>query len=111
MGYMIEGDGTNLTKIWLDGVPVEWKTCRIYINPDYCEALVDWKKAPLDRVLLLGVYKVIGEGAFANTRIFIGDEMLRGVQSLVIKIGTEPKVDIQAVFLPNLIEGEDRNEV
>lgn len=106
--YRIEGDGTkNNTKIWCDGELIDWGFCSIYINEHYCNAYVDCKKGHLDRVVLIGVYKLIGDGDFTNTRIFAGDELLRGVRSVTVRINkSHPTLSIETVFLPNLIEGD-----
>jgi len=106
--FRIEGDGSKNTKIWKDDELIDWDECLIDISDDGCVADVDRVIGKIDRVVLLGVYSVIGDGRFDNTKLFIFDEMLRGVQSVVINIKKEsnPMINIRAVFLPNLLEGE-----
>jgi len=115
MAYRIEGDGTwRGTKIWQDNVLLDgWKTCIIDVDEKSCMAYVDTytgsiRPDTLDRVILLGVYKLIGDGDFKNTRLFINDEPLRGVQfiELSIKKDKDPLLEIKTIFLPNIVEGE-----
>lgn len=112
MGYRVEGDGTKYgTKIWKDGVPVEnWGLCIVNVWKDGCVSYVDGDVAHLDRIALLGVYKLIGDGSFSNTKLFINDEELRGVTALELRI-TYPAATmyITTTFLPHIIEGEDNN--
>lgn len=110
MSYRIEGDGSwNHTTIWKDEKWLNWESCIISINKNGCSACVDNIIGKLDRVVLLGIYKLIGDGEFNNTNIIIGDEVMRGVQSVVIRIekAVDPICDITTVFLPNIVEGED----
>lgn len=109
--YKIEGDGSwQNTKIWKDDVLIDWKQCIIKVDSDTCLAAVDGKDSQqLSRVLLLGVYKLIGDGDYQNTKLFINDEMLRGVQSILVWIekGKSTMLATSSVFLPNLMEGEE----
>ena len=110
MGYRIEGDCTwNNTKIWKDGDLVDYEFCYIYINEHYCEAFVNCQKAHLDRVVLLGVYRLIGDGEFNNTKLSINDELLRGISSVDVFFGRnrQPTINVKAVFLPNIVEETD----
>lgn len=111
MGYKIEGNGTWIgTKIWRNGELLQgWERCFVIITPLRCDGYVDGEAASLDRIILNGVYTVVGNGKFSNTKIFIADEMLRGVQSLELEISKhhETRIIINAVFLPNIIEGDD----
>lgn len=112
--YRVEGDGSwQNTKIWKRDVLIEqWNRCSIHIDSGSCVAEVDEDIAPLSMVLLLGVYRLIGAGEFQNTKIFINDEELRGVQSVALKIekDKDPMLGIRMVFLPNLIEFKDEKE-
>jgi len=106
--FRIEGDGSwQHTKIWKDEVLIErWNKCTIRIDEGGSVVEVDEDIGSLSRVVLLGIYKMIGDGEFSNTKVFINDEPLRGIQSVVVKIekGEDPRIGIRAVFLPNLVE-------
>lgn len=108
MGYKIEGDGTwQNTKIWEDDVLIQCNSCIILVADDVCLVSVDdGHFKPLSRVVLLGVYKLIGDGKFENTKLFINDELIRGIQSVVlhIKKDKDPLLEIRTIFLPNLVE-------
>jgi hypothetical protein len=110
MGYRIEGDGSwHHTKVWKNGVPVEnWNSCVISIDELECVAWVDTNPDLLDRVVLTGVYMLIGDGKFYNTKLMNSDSVLRGVQRIKITIerNKDPIIDIMAIFLPNIVEGE-----
>jgi len=113
MSYRIEGDGSwRHTTIWKDNVLVDYEICTINVCPDGCFAKVDKDSGRLDRVVLLGIHSLIGDGEFSNTKLFFYDEMLRGVQEVVVIIekGKDTILDIRSVFLPNLVEGEECSE-
>jgi len=108
--FRIEGNGCwNHTKVWKDEEQLDWSYCIITINKNGCSACVDNILGKLDRVVLIGVYKLIGDGEFNNTNIIVGDQVLRGVQSVVLRIekDKDPICGITFVFLPNIVEGED----
>jgi len=110
--YRIEGDGSFLnTKIWDDDVLIEeWDNCTIKVDHTQCVAMVnatgsgDWK--PVKRIVLSGVYMVVSDGDFKNTKVLVNDMPLRGVQSLVIIIAQleYPLIHITSVMLPNIVE-------
>jgi hypothetical protein len=105
--YRIEGDGSwQHTKIWKDGELINYEFCNLVIAKEMVRAWVDGVDENVSRVILKGIYKIISEGLFENTRIFIFDEMLRGVQSIDVMIAKDkhPQVNIRAILLPNLIE-------
>lgn len=107
MGYRLEGDGSHgRTIIWKDGVQIMFDYCTFTINPDECTIDVDGEEGSLDRMIISGVYLIVSDGEFSNTRVSIFDEQLRGVQSLVGHISkyTHPMINIEAVLLPNLVE-------
>jgi len=112
MGYRIQGDGTyQNTKIWKDDVLVDgWENCVICVDEiRNCVVYVDGDRdeSP-SRVVLVGIYQLIGEGKFNNTKLIVNDSVLRGVSSirLVISKGEPTRMDIKAIFLPNIVEGE-----
>lgn len=108
--YRIEGDGTRgRTTVWRDGGIIPWTKCVIRVANMGCMAYVDSNPGHLERVVLTGVYILIGDGTFNNTKLIVGDDLFRGIQSvkLTIETGKDPIIDISAVFLPNLIEGEE----
>lgn len=118
MGYRIEGDGSwQNTKIWDDGVLVEeWDTCTIEVDRNKCVATVnetgevkskgagEWK--PVDRIILSGIYMVVSDGDFTNTKVIVNDSPLRGIQSLIMTIAQleYPAIRIAAVMMPNIVE-------
>jgi hypothetical protein len=119
MGYRIEGDGSyRNTKITLDGALIsEWHDCTIKVDKDVCKAVVNVTNVfrnleedswlPLDRIVLSGIYAIVGDGDFSNTRIIVNDEPLRGVQSFIVTISKDdpPMLQVVSVYLPNLVEG------
>ncbi len=105
--YRIEGDGThNNTLVWKDGEQIPYTRCIFKITHDTCEADVDGISGKLDRVVISAVYLIISDGDFTNSRIIFQDEMLRGVQGLVVKIEKDqhPMMAVDAVLLPHIIE-------
>ena len=112
MGYVIEGDGTKLgTTIWKDGAIVDWHTCVVNIDQNECIAYVDTNPASLDRIVLLGIYQIIGDGNYTNTRLVINDSVFRGITSLTFSTGFRkpPLLTVRAVFLPNIVIEGDKN--
>lgn len=110
MGYVIEGDGTKLgTTISKDGNIIDWDTCVVDIDQSQCIAYVDTVPYHLDRIVLLGIYQIIGDGDYTNTRLVINDSVFRGVTSLTFSTGFRkpPLLTVKSVFLPNIIEGEE----
>ncbi len=110
MGYRIEGDGTHRnTLIWNDGKQIPYTRCIFKITPDTCEAEVDGVSGKLDRTVISAVYLIVSDGDFKNSRIIVNDEMLRGVQGLVVKIEEDqhPMIAIEAVLLPHIIENPE----
>lgn len=111
MGYRIEGDGSyRNTFVWRNGKQVKINDyCFFKIDEDVCEADVDGVVDKIDRILISGIYLIISDGAFHNSRIIFADEMLRGVRSLVGKIAKDqhPMIAIEAVMLPNIVEAKD----
>ena len=107
--YKIEGDGSwRNTKVWRDGVQVNYHICHIIINSEECLAIVDGESGLIEQILLKGVYVLIGLGRFDNTRLFIFDELLRGIQSISLLIAESEHsvLSMDIVFLPNIIEVE-----
>lgn len=109
--YRIEGNGTwTGTKIWKSGAVVEnWTSCVISIDESACMAWVDTNPGSLSRVVLTGIYMLIGDGEFSNTKFIVGEDVFRGIQSIsiVIEANKDTITCIRSVFLPNIIEGED----
>ena len=107
--YNIQGDGSHRnTFIWKDGVAVSYKRCTFKIDSEECVAEVDGEHGTLDRMVLSGVYLIVSEGKFENSKIIFCDEPLRGVQRLVGRIeqGQHPMLALEAVLLPNIVEVE-----
>lgn len=117
MGYRIEGDGSyRNTFVWLDNELQEgWDTLLARVDEERCEALLcpdcdtinGWK--PLDRMIISSLYMIVSDGNFTNTRVIVEDEMLRGVQQVVIQIDKDehPMINIRAVLLPNILENPE----
>jgi len=107
--YRIEGDGSyNHTKIWRDDEIVdEWYKCVIVISSDdTCTAALDNEYAGyLDRIVINGIYKIIGDGKYTNTAVFIEDQFVHGVQYLEVNItkGEHSRIYIDAILLPNKV--------
>ena len=111
--YRIEGDGSwSGTHVWKDELPIEYNKCYIGITPTTCLGIVDGVIGSLDRIIIKGIYMIIGAGGFSSTKVFSGEELLRGVQTLSVDIikGESPRIHIHAVLLPNLIEYEEEHE-
>jgi len=106
MVYKIEGDGSyQHTLIWRDGVEIPYEQCEFGIDESGCIAIVDGVSGSIDHMLITGVYMIISEGEFQNSRLFYLDEMLHGVQWLkgCIRRGAHPELVIKTVLLPNLV--------
>jgi len=109
MSYRIEGDGSyNNTKIWQEGELIEWNHCRIIINPERYYAIVDGEPNPLSRIVLLGIYQIVGDGSYSNTRLFVGETFIHGVQQVCLDIDSSchTKMTLDAIWLPNLVEDD-----
>jgi len=105
--YRIEGDGSfQKTIIWRDNEQISYECCKFKIDVDECVAEVDGTVGGIDRMVISGIYMIISNGEFNNTRIIVSDEMLRGVQALfgVIEKGQHPLITIEAILLPNIVE-------
>jgi len=111
--YSINGDGSRrYTKILRDGVLLEgWKVCHFFVDVEgCCNADVDKICGTLDTIIIKGIYLIVGAGAFENTKVFVQDEMLRGVQSIegLICEDEPPELTIHTLMLPNIVEiGEE----
>jgi len=68
--------------------------------------MIDGEEGDVEWAVISGVYTIISGGKFNNTKILIGEEELRGVQSLGIEIikDKHPVITINAILLPNIIE-------
>jgi len=114
MGYRIEGDGSyRNTFVWKDGEQVKINDyCIFRINEEGCVADVDGIEDRIDRMLISGIYLIVSDGEFHNSRIIFADEMMRGVRSLVGRIVKDqhPMIVIEAVMLPNIVEVPETNE-
>ncbi len=109
MGYKIVGDGSlrGTTIQYLD-VPIQFSSCKIVIDETQYKADVDGVEDIIDKIILTGVYKLIGMGKFETTKVFVFDEWLRGVQALEIHISEgHPRMFLDVIFLPNLVEVND----
>lgn len=107
--FNIQGDGSHRkTFIWKDGVAISYKRCTFKIDSEECIAEVDGECGTLDRMVLSGVYLIVSEGKFENSKIIFCDAPLRGVQRLVGRIaeGQHPMLALEAVLLPNIVEAE-----
>ncbi len=105
--YHIEGDGSyEHTLIWKDDVLIPYRYCEFLVTPDECIATVDGEIGSLDSIILTGIYTILGQGTFTNTRILFMDSMLRGIQKMygLIMHGQNPKLELGMVMLPNLVE-------
>lgn len=109
MGYRIEGDGSINTNIWKDNTSVQYTCFKFRINADECVADVDGVVDNIDRMILNGVYVIISMGSFTNSNIIVGEEILRGVQSLTGKIEKDkhPIINIKCIMLPNIVYNEE----
>lgn len=106
--FKIEGDGSRRnTRIWRDGELIEnWNSCHFFVDEDVCNASVDNITGELDTILIKGIYMIIGNGSFQSTKVFLYDEMLRGVQYIegLIHKDEPPELTIKTIMLPNIIE-------
>ena len=108
--YRIEGDGSfQYTLVCRDGELVPYERCQFRVNVNECIADVDGIVGKIDRMIISGIYTIISDGEFKNTKIFCFDEVLRGVQSLGGKIEKDhhPMIIIEAILLPNIVEAKD----
>lgn len=109
--FRIEGDGSyQHTSIWKDNKKISYERCDFRVNQEEgCVAIVDDVFGTVDRILINGIYMVISDGKFKNTKLFYMKEMLHGVQWLkvCIKRGSHPTLTIGTILLPNLIELEE----
>lgn len=107
MSYRIEGDGSHQhTVIWRDGEQITYKQCDFRINQEEdCVAVVDGMFGTVDRIILTGIYMIISDGKFNNSKLFYMREILHGVQWLKgsISEGNHPKLTIETILLPNLV--------
>jgi hypothetical protein len=105
--FRIEGDGTwNSTKVYYDGALITaTKSIKIVVTPKHTWVVVDGKVGDIEFIFLNGVYKLIGQGKFDNTKLFINDEELRGIQGFELYIGKDKAAEmrIKAVFLPHIL--------
>lgn len=106
--FRIEGDGSfQHTTIWRDNEKISYDQCEFRINQEEdCVAVVDGVFGTLDRILISGVYMIISDGKFNNSKLFYMKEVLRGVQWLKgkIKQNGHPELLVGFVLLPNIIE-------
>ncbi len=105
----IEGDGSwRRTTVKNGKGDIFYETLKLIINPEECSLYLDGNRIEdsIETIIIKGIYTIIGKGAFGNTRIFIGDEVLRGVQSLELLIdkNNHPLCKIESVLLPNIVE-------
>jgi len=108
--YRIEGDGSyQHTVIWRDGEQISYEQCEFRINQEEeCVAVVDGVFGTLDRMLLTGIYMIVSDGKFTNSKLFYMTEILHGVQWLkgIIKQEGHPELRLGTILLPNFIEEE-----
>lgn len=113
MNYRIEGDGSyQHTVIWRDGEQISYERCDFRINQEEdCVALVDGEFGTVDRMVITGIYMIISDGEFSNSKLFYMKEMLHGVQWLKgsIRKGDHPKLTFETVLLPNVVWGEPKD--
>lgn len=107
--YTLSGDGTwEKTKLFKDGkqVPFNKLTCVIDTKESFVIINSDIGCDKLSEIMIDGIYKIIGAGSYDNTRVFFMDEMLRGVQGINLNIekGQPPRLYIQVIAMPNLVE-------
>jgi hypothetical protein len=111
MGYKIEGDGSyQHTRVWKDGKKIDFARCDVRINLGGCSVIVDdGDPDMLDRAIINGIYTIISDGEYTNSKVFFFDEMLRGVQSLnaIIDKDDHPRLLLEMVMLPNLVENNE----
>jgi len=108
--YRIEGDGSyQHTSVYRDGDKISYDHCEIRVNVDECVANVDGIEGKIEYIVISGVYTIISKGEFNNTNLLSNGLMLRGVQSLLVKIEKDyhPVICIDAILLPNIVEVKD----
>jgi len=110
----IEGDGSyQNTRVWRDDtMVVGWESLTIHINKDNCQATLnsfaaDATPEDIKRIIISGLFMLVSEGAFVNSKLLYDDSPVHGVQELLITIAKNqhPRIFINAVLLPNLVEG------
>ena len=108
--YRIEGDGSfPHTIIWKDGERISYENCEFRINQEEeVVAVVDGAFGTVDRMVLTGIYMIISDGKFVNSRLFYMKEILHGIQWLKGSITKEghPVLRIGTILLPNMVEVE-----
>ena len=107
--YELEGDGSwQHTKVYRDGILIDYKLLQFFISAEHSWVIVDEVGGTIDRILLTGIYSIIGNGTYQGTRVLHLDDMLRGVQSFYVTIAKDknPIIRINDVFLPTIIEVE-----
>ncbi len=106
--YHIEGNGSyQHTVIWRDGEQISYKRCEFRINQEEdCVAVVDGVFGTLDRMMITGIYIIVSDGKFTNSKLFCMSEILHGVQWMKgsIEEGKHPELVVGMVLLPNWIE-------
>lgn len=107
--YKLIGDGTwEKTKLLKDDKQVNFTKVTYYVDTKESFIIInsDVGCDKLDEIMIDGIYKIIGTGEYDNTRVFFMDEMLRGVQSINLKVemGKPPLLYIQVIALPNIVE-------
>jgi len=106
--FKIEGDGSfQHTAIWKDDELMPYKQCEFRINQEEgCVAVVDGVFGSVDRMLITGIYMIISDGRFINSRLFYMKEVLHGVLWVKGSIveNKHPQLRIGTVLLPNLVE-------
>jgi len=108
--YRIEGDGSyQHTLIFRDGEQIPYEHCEFRVNVDECVANVDGVEGNIEHIIITGVYTIISKGEFISTNLLSSGVMLRGVQSLLVKIEKDyhPIICIDAILLPNIVEVKD----
>jgi hypothetical protein len=111
--YVIEGDGSWAnTVVRRDGAVINYECCGIYVNCVGCLANVDGVIGSVERIILSGIYMIISDGKFSNSKVIVDDAPLRGVQSVIcyIQKNNHPRVIIDAINLPNIIEDRVSND-
>ena len=105
--YSIDGNGSwQHTTVRKNGNKIEYTECIFCVTPSRTFAMIDGEEGDVEWAVISGVYTIISGGKFNNTKILIGEEELRGVQSLGIEIikDKHPVITINAILLPNIIE-------
>ena len=108
----IEGDGSwQRTVIYDEDKTISYDCLEVFISKDGYTVYIDGNKPEkgIDTLIITGVYTIVGRGRFDNTKVFINQEALRGVQeiSLVIASGYHTELNIDAILMPNMVEYVD----